>query len=299
MKIKQVNNLSNNDYHNSEKYKDYWSSSNLKEYTKTPKEAYYQKFVASKKNTSAFQSGNQLHDFLSSRHVNGQSFTYNIFEPPVNPTTGKYYGADSQKYAYALEGIENAISANDMELINDIWRMIKSSDYAWYFQEKILGQGVAEPSFFIDGLHKYKIRPDVLTDKFYDYKTICKKDFYGNLNYIIKKRGYHISAAMYQYFEYQRTGIWKPFIIVWIMKEPPFDILIDDISQMCYELLPNGELNKNEGAVLFEALKNQHELCEMSGIWPGLAGKYPLINGIRIRESYSDYDRGFDDFEVD
>lgn len=301
MKITQINNLSNEDYHNGEAYNDYWSSSNLKEYLKTPREANYQKYLAPAKSTDAFTFGNQLHDYLASKHINGQPFDWNIFEPPINPSTGKPYGVGTNKYIEALAGIVNPISSNDMELIENIWRMIKQSDYAWYFEQEILGKGVAEPSFFVDGLHRYKYRPDVVTDKYiFDYKSIGKKYWTADkLNYRVLEFEYDISAAMYQYFEHQRTGIWKPFKIIWLMKDPPFDILITDISQYCYEDLWNGDALANSGANMFKKLKDQHEACQVANYWPGLANQFDSFRGVRIPEFAPRYDRGFNEFDIE
>lgn len=300
MEIKQIDNLSNESYHNGEEYKDYWSSSNIKVYPKSPKEAHFQKFDAKKKESNAMDFGSCSHDLLASKHIKGQPFKWNVFEPPLNPSTKSPYGKDTKKYKESLIHIENPISADDMELINDLWTMIRNSGYSWFFEQEILSKGIAEPSFFIEsGLHKYKTRLDVLTNRYiFDYKFLCKNDFHRNLSYVIKKYGYHISAAMYQYFEYQRTGIWKPFRIIWIMKEPPFDILMDDISMLCYEV-SNGHLIKNEGAMMFEALMDQHEACEITKQWPGLANKYPKIDGIRLAQSTSGYQDIFNEFEIE
>lgn len=301
MEITQINNLSNEIYHNSEQYKDYWSSSNLKEYLISPREAYYQKFVSENKSTDAFDFGNKQHDFLASKHVNGQPFEYNVFEAPINERTGKPYGKETKAYQEALNFVDNPISDGELKLIEGIWSMIKRSGYAWYFEKEILGQGLAEPSFFIDGLHKYKYRPDVVTDKYiFDYKSIDKRYWDENkLNYRILEFGYDISAAMYQFYEHERTGIWKPFIIVWIMKDPPFDILITNISQYCYEDIGNGEVIANSGANVFKKIKDQHEACQVANYWPGLANKFPEWSGVRIPELAPRYDRGFDEFEID
>ncbi len=301
MEITQINNLSNDIYHNSEQYKDYWSSSNLKEYLVSPREAYYQKYVAENKSTDALDFGNFLHDFLASKHINGQHFEYNIFEPPINPSTNKPYGKDTIKYQDALNLVYNPISESELKLIEGIWAMIKRSGYAWYFEKEILGQGLAEPSFFVDGLHKYKYRPDVVTDNYiFDYKSIDKR--YWNeekLNYRILEFGYDINAAMYQFFEHERTGIWKPFLIVWIMKDPPFDILITDISQYCYEDIGSGEVIANSGANVFKKIKDQHEACQVANYWPGLANKFDEWGVVRIPELAPRYQRGFDEFEID
>lgn len=301
MKIKQVNNLSNDEYHGSEKYKEFWSSSNIKEYLKTPREARYQKYFAPPKNTDAFTFGNQLHDFLASKHFRGQPFDWNIFEPPINLKTGVSYGKTTKAYLQELDQIENPITASDMELVQDIWNMIKSSKYAWFFEQQILSKGIAEPSFFVEGLHKYKYRPDVVTDRFiFDYKSIGKKYWKAEkLNYRILEFEYDISAAMYQYFEHERTGIWKPFYIIWLMKDAPFDILISDISQYCFEPTGDNEVIVHSGANVFFKLKDQHEACQISNNWPGLANQFDSYNGLRLANFAPRYDRGFDEFEIE
>lgn len=307
MEIKQIKNLDNNVYHNSEEYSEHWSSSNIKKYLETPKEAYYQKYTKEQgKQAEALVFGNQLHDLLASKHVNGQLFEYNTFEPPINPKTGKYYGKETKAYQMELDQIINPISADTMQLIDDIWFMIKGSDCAWYIFEKILKQGVAEPSFFVEslkGFHKYKYRPDVLTDTaIYDWKSVAKNYWSEKaLKYRVTDLGYDISAAMYQFFEHQRTGVWKPFIIIWIMKDPPFDILIDDISKFAYEPIGNNEVIAHSGAIAFNKLKDQHELCQTMGKWPGLANQYDRFGGVRMADYLpsSFQERNYNQFDVD
>lgn len=304
MNITLIENLSNNEYHNGKKYADYWSSSNIKKYLKTPKEAYYQKFIAEKKESNAMDFGTCLHDYLASKHHKGMPFDWNVFEPPIH-LSGKYmgqtYGKDSDIYQNALSQIKNPISCEDMELINDIWEMILKSDYAWFIQKEVLSKGFSEPSIFVDSLHKYKIRHDVVNDKYiFDYKSIDKRNWStSKLQSIIIEYGYDISGSMYQYFEHQRTGIWKPFIIIWLMKDPPFDILISDISQYCFEDIGNGEVIANSGANVFMKLKDQHETCQLLDKWPGLANQFDAYNGIRIPKLIPQYNRGFDSFEVE
>ncbi len=300
MEIKKVANLPNGVYHNSKEYSRYWSSSNLKEYLNTPKEAIWKKIDSEHKESQAMTYGTQLHDFLASKHTNGQSFEWNIIEPPINPKTGKAYGYDTKAYKTALEGIKNPISADYFEFISDIWSMILRSEYSWFFEQEILHNGIAEPSFFVEGMYKYKYRPDITTDKYiFDYKTAGKKYWTARkLNNRITELGYDISAAMYQYFEFKRTGIWKPFLVIWILKEPPFDILISDISQHCFEFI-NGILIENSGAKMFLALKDQHEACQDAGRWPGIASQFNDIDGIKLAEFIPKYERDYNTFYVD
>ena len=305
MEIKEVKNLSNEVYHSSEEYHDYWSSSNLKEYLKSPREAYYQKYQAEKKQTDALAFGNILHDYLASKHINGQPFEYNIFEPPINPSKGKAYGRDTLAYKKALADVENPITPDTMQLIGDIWSEMRRFQDFWWISKNALRKGYAEQSFFVEGLHKYKYRPDVLTDKYIiDWKTITK-NIWSEQG--IKRRvtdlGYDISAAMYQHFEFMRTGVWKPFIIIWIMKDPPFDFLIDDISQFCFEKTSSNEVIVNNGAVTLKKIKEQHEACEMAQKWPGLSAKYEINRGIRMADyvpsGYQDHDFEFFDIDIE
>lgn len=300
MKITQVDNLDNNEYHNSEKYSEYWSSSNIKKYMETPREAKFQKDNPKPLTGEGVILGTWIHDLLASKHIKGQSFPHNIFEPPLNGK-GKPFGIETQAYANATTGIINPIPSNKMELINDIWVFIKQSKYSWYFEKEILGKGIAEPSFFVDGLHKYKYRPDVNTPKYiFDYKRIDKRRWTRKgIDYQIKDFGYHISAAMYQYFEWVRTGIWKPFIIIWLMTDPPFDILVQSMGQYAYDVFGDNKVIANSGAIIFEALKNQHELCQVSNQWPGLAAQFDNVGGIRMADFPPTYDDYFESFEID
>jgi len=302
MKITQVLNLSNDDYHNSEEYKDYWSSSNLKNYIVSPREALYQKTKEKDAPSPQMVFGSQIHDFLASKHIRGQKFEWNVFEPPINPTTKEPYGKISKAYQDAILRVNNPISSNDMELIHDIWDMIRNSGYGWYFEQNIISKGIAEASYFVDaGIHKFKYRPDVLTENIiFDYKTINKSQFNEHgIAYVIKDRGYDISASMYQDFEHERTGIWKPFYIVWIMKEPPFDVLIHDISDRCFETFGKNEVIVNNGAMTWRKIRDQHELCQTSNQWPGYANKFDCFNGARIKQSSLGFDNYFDNFEID
>lgn len=301
MEIKLIENLSNDEYHNGDKYKEYWSSSNIKNYLTSPKEAYYQKFIAASKSSDAFTFGNQFHDFMSSKHIKGQPFPWNIFQEPVNTSTGEPYGKTTKVYKDYLSKIENPISSNDMELITDIWDMMKRSGYCWFIKKEVLSKGLAEPSMLIDGLHKYKYRTDVVTDKYiFDYKTVDKRSWnLRALSYRITDFAYDISAAMYQYFEHRRTGIWKPFLIIWIMKEPPFDILITDISEYCYEKIGDNEAMANSGANVFLKLKDQHEACEASKNWPGISNQFDEFAGVRIPKLSPLFDRGYSEFEIE
>jgi len=205
---------------------------------------------------------------------------------------------DTKKQKAAMDGIINPITADRYEEITDLWNTMKESD-SWYIIEEILQHGKPELSVFVEtSIHKYKARYDAVTDSgIYDWKTITKA--YWNERSIksqIVKLGYDISAAMYQWVEFQRTGIWKDFSIVWIMKEKPFDVLVSKISDFAYLPIKDGkDCVKCSGAIAFEKLKTQHEACEMAGSWKGLSASYE--NGIATFEP--SYDRNINEFETE
>ena len=303
MKIVEIKNMDNEVYHNSDKYKQFWSSSNIKNYSKTPKEAYYQKFYTGNSQSASMRDGTLIHDFLYSKHINGDKFPYNLFMPPINERTGNYYGTSSDKYKTALKHVLNPITGKELKMVNDVWDMIKFSEYSLLFKD-LLQNSIPECSFFVEldsGL-KYKYRPDILADNcIYDYKKIAKKDFnYVGMKRAIANYGYDISASFYQKFEFLRTGTWKPFKIFWITAEPAFDILLMDITSYGYELI-NGTLRINPAAQMLENLLKQHENCMSASNWPGMANRYENIEGYRtaIAEPSNYYNSDYEHFKID
>lgn len=301
MKFTEIRNLDNEIYHNSDKYKDYWSSSNIKNYDKTPKEAHYQKFIAENNQTEAMRIGTLIHDFLESKHNTGAKFPYNEFIPPINEKTGKEYGKTTKAYMQEFELVKNPIIQSELSMLNNIYNSLINSDYSSYIID-LLTSGVAETSFFVETKSgfKYKYRPDVLTDTaIFDYKSVNKKDFtIEGLHRKIVNLGYDVSASFYQWLEFERTGFWKPFILIWIMKEEPFDVLITDISGYAYKTV-NNILIRNAGAVKMENLIKQHETCMSNDYFPGLANKFNKNKqGFRIPEMHAkDWHTGnYDEF---
>ena len=74
MKTQTLNNISNEEYHNSAKYKHYWSSSNIKAFLKSPMHAYYEKFEAENESTPAMRTGTLIHDFFEHKIFLGSNF---------------------------------------------------------------------------------------------------------------------------------------------------------------------------------------------------------------------------------
>jgi hypothetical protein len=93
--------ISNEDYHRGEAYKEFVSSSNLKNYLISPKYARYTQLHPKTEQTKAMEEGSVYHDYLASlvNCKNLSAFPWIAFDkPPVNTRTGKPFGKDSQAY---------------------------------------------------------------------------------------------------------------------------------------------------------------------------------------------------------
>ena len=110
---------------------------------------------------------------------------------------------------------------------------------------KLLKWGKPEVSHFVEyeGC-KFKYRPDLETKRnIVDWKTVATDDLSEeNINRIILKFGYHISAAFYLFMEHERTGIWKLFILVLVSKVAPYDCVMVDMNNYGYRYLPEYDM---------------------------------------------------------
>ena len=160
-----LKNLKNEEYHNSDKYAEFWSSTQLKEYKYSPKRAYFKKFFAEKKETPALRWGTLIHDYLESK-VRGTDFAakYDIFEAPVNARTGQAYGVTSKAYQEALSMFENPITIEELNKLELIFKSITNSGQKQLI-EHLIRVGTPEVSkFYTDGKLNLKIRPDLETN---------------------------------------------------------------------------------------------------------------------------------------
>lgn len=296
--------LSNDEYHHSEKYKDYISSSQLKIYSKSPKAAKYAMEHPTDTVNPALKFGSLFHDMMAyfvQRKYSPESIAdYNksltVFTAPVNPRTENTYGTTTKQYKEALEAHLSALSDtaslvtdSDFALLSQMRTAIFESDSATSEQVKMLvNWGRPEVSIFYtteDGV-KLKIRPDLLTkNKIVDWKTTTLDDLTeDSLNRTILQYGYHISAAMYQYVCKQVFDKWMPFYLVFVQKQAPFDSIMVDMSNYGYRYYPEIDMvSLGPGAHEFKQLLDLHTRCLQEQTWPG-AEEYIAGDKYRIME---------------
>lgn len=273
--------LSNEAYHHGEEYRKFFSSSQIKNYLISPKYARYTQLNPEQKQSDALDLGSVYHAKLESL-VNGSGFPYIVFTPPVNEKTGKFYGSGTNAYDNALESFK---ALNEGKIITSkgvmstVEQMVKEllygNDNLSPVIRTMIKNGKAEQTHLCEYQGGYfKFRPDLKTrNLIVDWKTceleVPKPD---NFERQILKYGYHISAAMYQFFDHEITGRWKHFFWVAQEKEPPYDFTIIDASEWAWKIDEvNGEqiAIAGPGAVIFMKLMEQHLICLEKNHWPG------------------------------
>ncbi|MDR2628227.1 MAG: PD-(D/E)XK nuclease-like domain-containing protein [Dysgonamonadaceae bacterium] len=279
-----IKNLSNEHYHRGEPYNQYLSSTNIKDYLISPKYAKLKRehpevFEISKE---ASEKGSLYHACLESIVNTGDTRSFRdsvfVFDPPINEKTGNPYGYETKAYceAVAYRQIQNPgkqlISQSDLNqvevMIDHLLNHCRqtSKDIC-----RLIRWGEAEVSHFVEyeGC-KFKYRPDLETsNKIVDWKTTTEDDLKEDIiNKIILKFKYDISAAFYQFFEHERTGIWKDFYWVFQQKKPPYDAVL--VSAENYGYFCDGEMVKmGVGAHKFVSLLNQHIYCMQNNDYDG------------------------------
>lgn len=269
------------DYHG-EKFKEFISSSTLKMFLKSPK---FAKFMMDNPNEKAFNGdaariGSLYHDHLAAMTNGKDCDKWNIFNPPVNPKSLNYYGPTSQAWvdamtAQAVPGKELCL-ASDIKLVYAmIDELLTGNSHLSKDINTFIKNGNAEESIFVEYQGcKFKVRPDVRTrNKIIDWKS-CAGGLaeLGQVERQIEKYGYHISAAMYQFFDHLVTGKWRNFYWVFQEKAPPFDFLIVSAANWAFDIHNDGKEQiaiPNTGAILFIKLMEQYILCTEKNEYPG------------------------------
>lgn len=295
--------LSNEDYHFKEPYREYLSSSALKDYLKSPRFAKFSIENSTEEKSEALRFGSLFHDLMAAiaerKSINaGLLDWYNdiaLFQEPINPKTGQPYGATTKAYKEAYEAFLTAnadkilASDSEVELCRDMMYSLCEDSGATSVQvRKLLKWGKPEVSHFVEyeGC-KFKYRPDLETRrKIVDWKTVATDDLNEeSINRIILKFGYHVSAAFYQFFEHERTGLWKTFYLVLVSKVVPYDAVMVDMANYGYRYLPEYDMVvPGPGAIEFKKLLDLHIKCTKENEWPGAETFIQPDNGVRVME---------------
>lgn len=312
--------LSNYAYHHQKPYSDYLSSSGLKIYSRSPKAFKHSLDNPEEIKSDALRFGSLFHDLMAclAEHKGDWSkgfFQWKdgiaIFDPPINPKTQTYYGATTKAYAEAYEQFladnEDKTVANVLEtdLAGDMaCSLIRDSGATSEQVRKLLKWAKAtEVSYFYeteDGI-KLKVRPDLLTHgKIVDWKT-CSLDSLDEdsiARQIIKYR-YDVSLAMYQWTIFQIEKKWYTPILVFVQKQEPFDCVMCDISEWCYQYFPDEDFVKpGVGAMEFQRLLKLHTECVKNNEWPGAENTIEADGNTRIMKPAVPYWLGMKYFEI-
>jgi hypothetical protein len=258
----------------------------MKDFLVSPKYAKYkhehpEEFAIS---DDAIEFGSMYHAYMESllNHGDDREFTkqYKVFAAPINEKTGKPYGRDTQKYIAALEaakaeneGLEfvseervNLVRLMVTELLDNCGETSKQV-------RTILRQGKSEVSHFVEYEgYKFKYRSDVETKrKIVDWKTVSLDTLHpGAIAKTITKFGYGISAAFYQFFEHEQSGVWKDFYWVFQQKTPPYDAVMVSAEQWAYSYNKESDMvSMGPSALMFRKLLDQYIECKKSGEYRG------------------------------
>jgi len=244
--------LPNEEYHRGERFKDFLSSTQIKDYMVSPKFARYKALHPELFEISieASEKGSLYHDAMESLVNTGKLDKWRnnllVFEPPINPKTDCPYGRDTQKYQIALIEAKESnpgktlTSTTDIQLVETmVYELLNNCRDTSKQIRQILKWGKAEVSHFVEyeGC-KFKYRPDVETaKKIVDWKTLAVDDLHEEtVNRTIAKFHYGISAAFYQFFEHERTGVWKEFYWVMQQKIAPYDAVFVSAANWAFHL---------------------------------------------------------------
>ena len=291
-----INNLSNEEYHRGKDCAGYISSTMLKHYAVSP--AYARRMMLEPDEpTPAKEFGTLVHAAMehiaNTGSLDGFDDKIAVFCAPCNPKTGAPYTPTSKAYAeaYAAFMAANAgkliASADDIGTVYNIaGNVAKGTSDTSKQARYALSTGSPEVSIMLecDGVG-FKVRPDLLADgMIIDYKTTAGALDPAELDLVIRRYHYDISAAMYQWAVHEETGKWLSFYWLFLAKEPPYDAVMVKADNYGYLYDPVGDdVLKGPGAVAFEALRDMHIRCTKAQQWPGAETYVPMdAGGARI-----------------
>ncbi len=310
--------ITNENYHNSDDFKEFCSSSMLKLMLVSPKHARYAlDHPEENKETEAKSQGSVYHSMLASLTNKGDLSDFEneffIFNPPINPRTKEPFGFGTKAYTEAVEceidsnqGKEPCSEGQKQIAESMIDELMNGNPHLSPTICHMIKIGSAEQSHFLEYQgQKFKYRTDLKTaKKIVDWKKtrlgFPKPEMF---NKEIVKWNYHISAAMYQFLEFVLTGTWKTYFWVAQEDQPPFDFVIHDSSEWTYNIdHSDGAVEMMPGAMHFQKLIDYWILCSERKQWPGYSiflqpdwkGQriaYPEIPGYFFKNDFEFFDK--------
>src|ERR1035437_7389527 len=158
-----IYNLSNEEYHRGEKYKEFISSTQLKDYEVSPKFAKFKRdnplmFQIGK---DAQEKGSLYHNCIESIANTGSMEQFKqsivVFDNPINKSTGKPYGKETSAYNsdYELFQSENIgkelVSQSDLDLVKKmIDELLSGCGQTSKDVRDLIKWGKAEVSHFVE-----------------------------------------------------------------------------------------------------------------------------------------------------
>lgn len=301
--ISAPNEITNDEYHNGDRFSKFISSSELKQLQVSPKWFRYSQDNPSDARTISLESelkGSVYHDLLCCIVNTGSTESFKnacaVFTAPVNVKTGKPFGYDSQTFlsAYnefsALNPGKEIYSQTEIDLAENMIRELRfGNTHLSKDINLLIKRGNAEVSHFVEYQGAYfKCRTDLETPtNIVDWKT-CQDGVpkVENWSKQVVKMGYDISAAFYQFFCFISTGRWKTFYWVAQEKTPPYDFNLIDASNWTFEIDRDGQVIPHSGAIKFIKLMETYILCLEKDEWPGYSVfTQPDYRGHRIAVS--------------
>ena len=298
--ISAPNGITNEQYHTGEQYKDFVSSSILKNIIVSPLWLKYcQDHPEDEEPTKQWKlEGNCYHGMLASIANTGSMDDFDkncvIFDPPVNDKTGEPYGYNTAKFKDVYEHVVNNNTGKEVysrtEYDNSkamIKHLRSGNKHLSKTVNNLLNIGKAEISIFIEhrandlvqydtGL--FKIRKDLTTyNKIIDWKTVGRTNGKDaplkseQFTLVIADKLYGFSAAMYQYFEWMVTGRWKAFYWIPQDKEPPYDFNIFSADGWAFEVNAGEMVGIGIHAEIFLKSLEQYLYCHEKNQWPGVS----------------------------
>ena len=275
-KIGIFSDVSNVDYHAD---KETYSSSTVRRMDVPARARYYLDNPVEYK--EPYRIGSAIHKYVLEREQFDFEFSTGL-DCPRRSKADKHawtewfcaHGADGDRITthpaakwnelYKRETGLHIVTPEEIKMIADMAALIMADNDA----RALLENGQAEQSiYWIDdetGL-SLRCRPDFLSAVTTDLKS-CTDASEWPVRNEIKRRKYHVQAAMYADGVYQVTGEYRPFVLLFIEKTPPYLCAVYRIDDKSAE----------QGWDLYRQYLRTLAECLKTDTWPGIPNNLAL-----------------------